>query len=910
MHIAPLLLALGAAATPARANLPAAPRDLPAGAVSHRASSAEPMYMTLSLTLADHAGLEQLLRDQQDPASPQYRRFLTPQEFGERFGQSAQRYDALAAYLREAGLQVETYPNRLFIRTLGTVARFEKLLGVTMFDAELASEHLRFMTFQSQPTLPTAYASMVQAVGGLDTRFRPHHRIADSQGNATFGPDDFRAFYDMTAVHNAGSTGTHAKAAMLGTYPDSSVAYRKTDITSFYSQYAHATTQLVEDKVDPGNQNDYDNQQGLDVEESMDAELPVVAAPGLASETMILVGASELFSTGIQHAVNSHSDINAISVSFGGCEGVVQQSDVTAADDAFAQGAAEGQAWFLASGDDGVTGCARSSGDTSPSSGFPSDSPHVVAVGGTMYTGSFNSQNAVTAWGSEKAWNENIQGQTAAGGGGASVFFGHPSWQTGPGTNSSKGREQPDIALLAGLTPGIGILVSSQGGFVGIGNGTSAAAPMAAGIFALVADHAGGCKLGLPNSTLYQLGAAQQSGGAQVFHDITSGNISANGTTGPSAGAGYDEATGWGSIDVAVMVANYPACGVATTSTSTGGTTVGGVTTGATSAGATSTGATSTSTGATSTGATSTSTGGTSGSSGGDMCGVCDASGNGCANASDLCIAESSSSTTGFCAPTCTSDSDCASGATCTQFQDGSGNTYQGCYPSSQTCSGWTGSSSTSAGATSAGATTGLTNGIGGIGSGTGGNASGATTGNTGSTSAGATSAGATSGGTSVGATAGTTAGTTGGSSTGGSGGTGSTVPAGDTCHACRSPADCPHADEQCVTEVDGQAGYCAPACTSDSQCGAANLCTPMTDAQGDQVFGCYPSTLTCRPSSVGVTTGSGSTSTTGGSVGSTGGTGTTGSKSGGGCASTGAGDLAFALVAALGLAIKRRRDR
>ena len=338
--------------------------------------------------------------------------------------------------------------------------------------------------------------------------------------------------------------------------------------------------------MQPGNSYDYDNQQGLDVEESMDAELPVVAAPGLISETMVLVGASELFSTGIQQVVNSHPDINSISVSFGGCEGAAQQSDAQAADDAFAQGAAEGQAWFIASGDDGVTGCARSTGSTSASSSFPSDSPHVVSVGGTMYTGGFDTAGSVSGWGSETAWNETIQGQTAAGGGGKSAFFSHPSWQTGPGTKSANGREQPDLALLAGLQPGIGINVSSQGGFVGIGNGTSAAAPLAAGIFALVADHGGsGCKLGLPNSTLYQLGTAQASGGAKVFHDITSGNISANGTTGPSAGIGYDEATGWGSIDVAQMVNNYPACGASTPVGSNGGS-GGGTTT--TSAGATS----------------------------------------------------------------------------------------------------------------------------------------------------------------------------------------------------------------------------------------------------------------------------------------------------------------------------------
>jgi hypothetical protein len=312
---------------------------------------------------------------------------------------------------------------------------------------------------------------------------------------------------------------------------------------------------------------------------------------------------------------------------------------------------------------------------------------------------------------------ETMQGQSVGGGGGSSTFFAHPSWQTGPGTNSRNGREQPDIALLAGLQPGIGINVSSQGGFVGIGNGTSAAAPLAAGIFALIADHGGSnCKLGLPNSTLYQLGAAQAQGGAAVFHDITTGDISANGTQGPAAGPGYDEATGWGSIDVTMMVNTYPACGVTPTTGSTS------------------------------------STSGTTGST--------------------------------------------ASAG-----------------PTGSTTGGTNSTGASNAGGTSG--STGLTHGIGsGSGSGSG-NGSG-TSGSVGVTS-------------------------------GGSGTTGAvSVPAGDTCSPCHSGSDCPNSGEQCVSE-GGASGFCSPACTDDSQCGAGNLCTSMVDGQGNQIFGCYPATQTCQ---------------------------------------------------------------
>ncbi len=89
--------------------------------------------------------------------------------------------------------------------------------------------------------------------------------------------------------------------------------------------------------------------------------------------------------------------------------------------------------------------------------------------------------------------------------------------------------------------------------------GTSVASPLSAGMFALIASRLG-CRLGDVHAALYALGAAQQTGGAAVFHDITSGNLSYDNVTGPSAAAGYDTATGWGSLDVAALAAAFPAC--------------------------------------------------------------------------------------------------------------------------------------------------------------------------------------------------------------------------------------------------------------------------------------------------------------------------------------------------------------
>ena len=109
-------------------------------------------------------------------------------------------------------------------------------------------------------------------------------------------------------------------------------------------------------------------------------------------------------------------------------------------------------------------------------------------------------------------------------------------------------------------------------GSVNVVGGTSDAAPMAAGVFALLNDAIGGCRLGAPHFELYQLGAAQLTGGTAVFHDITLGNLSQDGITvdagAPAAHAGFDDATGWGSLDIAALAGAWPHC--PTTGTASG----------------------------------------------------------------------------------------------------------------------------------------------------------------------------------------------------------------------------------------------------------------------------------------------------------------------------------------------------
>ena len=513
--------------------------------------------ISLSLRLEDPAGLAALLAAQHDPSSADYRRWLTPSEFGDRFGVPATPYAGWVRQLSSAGFDVTTFPNRLFLRASGSVAQVERFLGVRLVAVSAGGQ--RWRSYQGEPTLPTELAARVQAVYGLDTRPWIRHWLAGRPAPG-FGPQDLRRYYDVAPLHAQGLVGRGSSVVAVGTIPPSSGMPNPADIAYFYSNVSDSTARWSLDVTSNPN-NEFDPEPGIRQEEELDSEMSTVGAPEEDSVTLVLAPLSELFGTGFQYVANTYPTATSVSVSFGVCEAVAPQAlptgQIQASADATAQGAAEGQAWFIASGDNGVTTCGNNPGaPMGASADFPADLPSVVGVGGTETTQAFDVNSAIPSWQSETTWNDGANG--GAGGGGVSTLFAKPAWQVGPGTSSGSMREEPDMAMMAGL-PGVMDDDTSPGRLTPV-LGTSVAAPLTAGMFATLNGAIGGCRFGNPNPELYLLGARQADGGAAVFHDIITGNISFNGVTGPSAGPGYDEATGWGSLDVAQLAAAWPPC--------------------------------------------------------------------------------------------------------------------------------------------------------------------------------------------------------------------------------------------------------------------------------------------------------------------------------------------------------------
>lgn len=554
------------------------------------------LSLRFSMTPAQQADLDNLLAEQQDPSSPEYHHWLTPEQFGARFGLSAADMVKVSAWLTGQGFTITGKArSSTFITFRGTVAQAEKAFGTSIHRLSFnGEEHISNMT---NPTVPAALGGVVSSITGLhDFKAKPRVRTSKvklnpdytytSQGTTShyIAPGDFYTIYNMNSLLSGGTSGTGITIAVMGQTALSSTTNSAPQFTAFRSAAGLPTSTLKFQL--------YGNNPGVvsgDIDESsLDVEWAGAAAPGA---TILFVYGPDVFSNSLTQAIDNNL-APIISISYGLCETMVNTNyNINTFNQLLAQANAEGITVIGAAGDSGATDC-----DTAglASEGlavdFPGSSPYVTSAGGSMFSG--DSSNSAAYWNStnttngtnqytssvksyipESAWNETdaTTGLTAggAGGGGASAYFSKPAWQTGTGVPNDGSRDVPDFALNAAAMHD-GYIVCSQSdctsGFTANGNidvfgGTSVAVPTFAGILALVEQSQG--RLGNVGPKLYGLAKV-----ANVFNDITSGNNSVyciqgtsncsnGGPIGFNAGVGYDQATGLGSVNAGNFVTQW-----------------------------------------------------------------------------------------------------------------------------------------------------------------------------------------------------------------------------------------------------------------------------------------------------------------------------------------------------------------
>ena len=494
------------------------------------------LNLAISLPLRNQQALDDLLRQINDPSSPNYRHYLTPEQFTQQFGPSEADYMALINFAKSHGLNVtEMHPNRMILDVEGSVSNIQGALAVTLLGYQHPSEAREFYAPNTEPSVDLDVP--ILHISGLDNYSLPHPRYkvnsrdakapvgnaqaytvsSNSGGSAPNGcymGNDFRAAY-APGVALTGSGQTVGLLQFDG--------YTASDITYYENLAGLPHVTLTNVLLDGFNGTPTGN--GGEVEVSLDIEMAISMAPGASNIIVYEAGPN-----GNWHDILNRMATDNLAKQISCSWYSSGQGADPVADQIFQQMAAQGQSFFSASGDsDAFTGLIP----------FPGDTPYITEVGGTTLTTSgFGGPYA-----SETVWN---WGGGSGSGGGISTQYSIPTWQQGISMTGNLGsttkRNVPDVALTAD-----NVYVRANGVDQNIG-GTSCAAPLWAGFMALVNQQAvmnGLTTVGFINPAIYAIGKGTNY--TSDFHDTTTGNnfSSSSPAKFPAAG-GYDLCTGWG----------------------------------------------------------------------------------------------------------------------------------------------------------------------------------------------------------------------------------------------------------------------------------------------------------------------------------------------------------------------------
>lgn len=490
--------------------------------------AANRLNLAISLPLRNREVLTNLLQQIYDPTSPNYRHYLTPQQFTEQFGPTETDYAAVMNFAKARGLTVSgTHPNRTLLDVSGTVADIEKAFHITLRIYQHPTEARTFYAPDSEPSVDLAVP--ILEVAGLNDYVLPrpmyhHMSIPNAQsidgkpaeGSGSYGTymgNDFRAAY-VPGVSLTGAGQNVGLFELDGYYTNDPDLYASQ--AGFTN--AFAITNVLVDGFDgtPGSYN---------VEVALDIEMVMSMAPG--AKVMVYEGSTATPTIVIDILNRMANDDVAQELSSSWTFGTGPSME-----QAFQQMDAQGQSFFNCSGDhDAYSGSVTT----------PADDPYITIVGGTI----LSTSGAGSNWVSETAWN---RGDDVGSGGGISTVWAIPSWQQAINMSGNQGsatmRNLPDVAMVAEA-----VYAVADNGTPEYLGGTSVATPLWAAFMALVNQQAaqqGKPMVGFVNPALYAIG--QGANYNTAFHDVITGNnTNASSPNNFSAVPGYDLCTGWGS---------------------------------------------------------------------------------------------------------------------------------------------------------------------------------------------------------------------------------------------------------------------------------------------------------------------------------------------------------------------------
>ncbi|HEX6394908.1 MAG TPA: S53 family peptidase [Acidimicrobiales bacterium] len=572
------------------------------------APSTEILEIGVGLALPNQPALQAFYQSEYDPSSPNYRQFLTPQEFASRFGVSAQTYGRVVSWLKSGGLQItETTRAGDWVAATGTVAQLQRL-----FQTTINSYLVKGVSFVANATPPLVPAGdSIISVVGLNTlqKFSTPKVPSKSRSailsppaqtpkfpaclpSCTYGPQDMWSLYDVPSSN----LGQGQSIAIFGEGRTDDVI---SNLRDFEQQYKLPTIPVKVTRVGTGSFGD-DSGQG-------EWDLDTQASTGMAPDALgvDLYFADSLFDAQVESLFtrwvgdpNGPSQANA---SFGECEtnptnpvtgplaqmpyGVALGDDLEpVAEQTLLQAAMQGRTLFTSAGDTGsscpaVVLPAVGAGNgvvnqVVPLQEYPCASDYAVCVGGTVLWSDGGSlpQRAI-----ERAWEFT--------GGGAALFQAEPPFQKrvsainvpclldqdgNPYARGTTCRGAPDVAAMSGDIADNGYNIVENGSLTpGGGAGTSLSSPLWVGmwtriqaaappLFTSSAPATGPPRrhasttvkypgLGFADFAIYRV--AESTAYAKDFFDVTLGD---NGLY--HATTGWDYVSGWGVPDVSNLM--------------------------------------------------------------------------------------------------------------------------------------------------------------------------------------------------------------------------------------------------------------------------------------------------------------------------------------------------------------------
>jgi subtilase family serine protease len=574
------------------------------------------LHLTITLKPRDPAALARYARAVSTPGSPSYRHYLSPDQFGRRFGATADQVRRVRSAFAHRGLRVgHSSSGRLSIPLAADVGTIERGLDVRLRRVQdpTTRDGRAVVAATRAPAIAAGAAAGVQSIVGLDASSAPQpltrraqhlgplaqplnadettgtSTAAPTATTATSGPqacsqannvggqdggytdNQLATAYGFTGLYHAGDDGAGTTVAIYELQPDNA-----SDIAAFESCYG-ISTPISYVSVDGG----AGRGAGSD-EAAFDIENLIGFAPG----AKVLVYQGPNAQTGAPGsgpydtfaAIVNQDRAQVVSVSWGGCEAQLGRANARAENTLFQQATVQGQTIVAADGDNGAQDCNSRTGPdyNRLSVDDPAAQPYVTGVGGTTLQG-LSPEVYETAWNSkhDSAGPSTMAGST---GGGVSSFWAMPPAQlhaakslgvlsslaSGSHCGRSHGycRQVPDVSIDADPTTGYLIYWNGDGKVTGAAagwqvlGGTSGAAPVWAALLAL-ADSSPACAgkpIGYANPALYRAASGSY---AKDFHDPTQGNNDFGVTTqGFSAKRGYDPATGLGTPDATPLVSS------------------------------------------------------------------------------------------------------------------------------------------------------------------------------------------------------------------------------------------------------------------------------------------------------------------------------------------------------------------